>query len=76
MKNDKARMFTTYLPKTKASCFSFYYHMYGAAIGTLSLSMYIAGHSIVPLFNKRGDQGDLWHFQRVNVSASDSYQVC
>ena len=76
-KDDNARIYTEHLPKTKATCFSFYYHMYGATIGSLSLSIHPTdGSESVQLFKKSGNQGDTWHFQRVNVSSPIPYQVC
>ena len=76
VKDDNARLFTEHLSKTSASCFSFYYHMYGATAGTLTLSMFSKGESnLVELFSKSGNQGDRWHSQRVDLTSVTDYQV-
>ena len=76
VKDDNARLFTEYLPKTDGACFSFYYHMYGATTGNLTLSLFPdGGSSLLELFSKSGSQGDRWHFQRVDLNSSTDYQL-
>ncbi len=75
-KDDNARLFTEYLPKTTGTCFSFYYHMYGPTTGSLKLHMYPKGSSgLVELFSKSGSQENRWYFQRVDLKSATSYQV-
>lgn len=49
--------------------FSFYYHMYGAAMGTLKLEASTNGITWNTLWIISGDQGDSWNQQTVNLSS-------
>ena len=52
-----------YLPGNgELGCLTFYYHMYGADIGTLNV---FSGKMTV--FNKSGDQGDMWRKAETTV---------
>ncbi|XP_028405804.1 zinc metalloproteinase nas-30-like [Dendronephthya gigantea] len=74
---DNARLYTSkYLPATEGTCFSFYYHMFGHTTGTLTLSILPKDSpGIDKLFTKSGEQGNSWHFQRVDVKSSTPYQL-
>lgn len=64
-------------------CLSFYYHMYGAEMGTLrvNISYEQMGFSL-PLWEISGDQQNQWHFGQREIDsaylniARDGYRVC
>ena len=51
-------------------CLQFFYHMYGADMGTLTVI--INGKSV---FNASGDEGDKWLKAEVNITLSGNYVV-
>ena len=52
------------------SCLRFYYHMYGAEMGTLRVKLCDA-----VIFEKTGDQGDQWKMQTIRLQGSGSKEV-
>ena len=50
----------------------FYTHMYGSAIGELQIDMYDGGN-YVNIFNKTGDQGDIWVEETVLINPSTNF---
>jgi len=48
-------------------CVDFYYHMYGANMGTLKLNIK-AGTQLLPVHSWSGNHGDSWMHQRVSVN--------
>ena len=67
---DKARLISPKLQFSGNMCLTFYYHMYGAAMG--SLNVFING---VTMFTASGNQGDLWHKKNVDVDLLGIYEV-
>ena len=59
---EKAKLLLTVPDNGKQSCFSFYFHMYGASAGTLNV--YNGNHTV---FNVSGDQGNNWHKVETDV---------
>ncbi len=51
-------------------CLKFYYHMYGAGMGTLNV--FINGAKV---FTESGDKGDMWLRKEVDVNFSGMYAV-
>ncbi|WP_165788832.1 InlB B-repeat-containing protein [Rubritalea profundi] len=49
--------------------FSFYYHMYGTAMGTLKVEGSIDDSNWTTLFNEPGDKGNAWNSAQVDLSA-------
>ena len=49
----------------------FYSHMYGSAIGTLSIDLW-DGTSYSTVFTKSGDQGDQWNEERILLSTTSN----
>lgn len=50
--------------------FTFWYHMYGADMGTLAVEVSDDnGFNYTEAFSITGDQGDQWHFKQVDLSA-------
>ena len=62
---DNARLESPKLQFSGAMCLSFYYHMYGASMGTLNV--YING---VKVFTASGDKGNMWLRKYLNVNFS------
>lgn len=52
------------------SCLQFYYHMYGASMGTLKVALQDA-----LIFEKSGNQGDAWKMQEIRLQGSGSKEV-
>ena len=50
----------------------FYTHMYGSAIGELQIDIYDGGN-YVNIFNKTGDQGDIWVEETVLINPSTNF---
>ena len=49
---------------------SFFYHMYGSDMGTLSIEAYEDGTSWSPLWSRSGNQGNIWRDAAVVLPAS------
>nr|WP_321485473.1 LamG-like jellyroll fold domain-containing protein [uncultured Draconibacterium sp.] len=49
--------------------FSFYYHMYGSSMGTLTLEARTDGTDWISLWSNSGDQGNQWLQTTVNLSS-------
>jgi len=60
---DNAKLVKGGLSFSTKKCLSFYYHMYGATIGTLNV--YVGQKKI---FTKSGDQGNQWQQATVYVT--------
>ena len=59
---DKAKLVLTVPNKGETSCLSFYYHMYGATVGTLNV---YSGNSKV--FHISGNQSNNWIMVERNI---------
>jgi len=58
------------LTNYSSATFSFYYHMYGAAMGTLYFEVSTNGSTWTSVWSKSGNQGNSWIYGTVNL---DSY---
>ena len=75
--NDMARLISASVPGTTASkgkCLSFWYHMYGADINTLSVYVRTGAHDTL-LWSKKGTRGDKWLHALVTVNSRTHFQV-
>ena len=73
------KVFVTYTPtfdisQTPGKVLSFWYHMYGAAMGDLEVG-YIDNNGYTILDVISGNQGDLWKFAYYPIPAVDSFKV-
>ena len=67
---DNAKL-TFALPRNKSSCcLTFFYHMYGSAMGTLNV---FSGNNTI--FSKSGNQGNYWKKVTRTVYFSDMVSV-
>lgn len=80
--NDTARLISPFFDKTENNtCFEFYYHMYGATMGTLRVYLKKANDTwdfdgSLAFFEKSGNQGDQWFRSLTSLGAVDQdFQV-
>ena len=72
--NDKAHFESPPVTATSPKCLRFWYHMYGADIGTLNV--YVRQTSLrSPSWTKSGTQGNRWRSAEVDISISAKYSV-
>ncbi|XP_066300034.1 MAM and LDL-receptor class A domain-containing protein 1-like [Branchiostoma lanceolatum] len=74
---DRARLVSELFPAVSSSgrCLRFWYHMNGADIGTLRVSLKAAGQAEQPIWELSGDKGDQWRSAQVGISSSNDYTV-
>ncbi|XP_077978865.1 MAM and LDL-receptor class A domain-containing protein 1-like [Glandiceps talaboti] len=75
--DSKARL-TIYpqAPTSEPSCLSFYYHMYGATVGSLSVYVQRLGFPESKVWTRIGTHGNDWHFAEKTISQEDNqYQI-
>ncbi|VDI44859.1 Hypothetical predicted protein, partial [Mytilus galloprovincialis] len=60
----RARLISRRMDTGYIKCLSFNYHMYGASMGTLYLYQDRDTLTFIS-----GNQGNLWHFRRINIPA-------
>ena len=56
-------------------CFSFYYHMDGVHMGSLSVHKISEGEASKQIWSREGSQGPEWYFAEVTISDTKAYQV-
>ena len=71
---DNARLVSPVIPAGKSQCFNFWFHMYGPHINALSIYKLVGG-SYTKLWNRVGDNGDVWRYAQVDLTSKYSYQV-
>ncbi|XP_075719620.1 MAM domain-containing glycosylphosphatidylinositol anchor protein 1 isoform X3 [Rhinoderma darwinii] len=81
---DKARLvspqynITSKFPSLKTTyCVSFYYHMYGRHIGNLTVLLRLKniGTQDIPVWSKKGDQGNKWQLENLQVNPTTPFQI-
>ena len=70
----KARLLTPFFVNRGTKCIRFYYHMYGASIGTLNVYARFFFFRF-KLWSKSGNQNNTWHLAQVEYKRSFSFQV-
>ncbi|ASF00520.1 hypothetical protein [uncultured virus] len=73
------QVFTTYTPMfdvsaTPGKVLSFWYHMYGTAMGDLEIAI-ISGSVYTPIDTISGNQGNQWYFAYYPITAVDSFKI-
>ena len=73
------QVFKTYTPTfdvsaTPGKVLSFWYHMYGNAMGDLEIAV-ISGGVYTPIDTISGNQGDQWYFAYYPIAAVDSFKI-
>ena len=74
---DKARLLSPVEPAAPGgSCLQFWYHMYGARMGTLSVRLKVNGLlQNTPLWSESGNKGNVWKVATTTIKSRYSYQV-
>ncbi|WAR02785.1 MLRP2-like protein [Mya arenaria] len=76
--SDKARLRSMVFDKTSASCFSFWYNMYGRNIGNLNVYVQNLGNTMtIPnkVFTLTGNQDKGWKYGSVNIGSSSPFVI-
>lgn len=73
---DRAALVSRNFNPSIGRCLTFWYHMYGEAMGELNVYVKPVGGSRTKVWSKSGDQGDEWKMGLVTLKNMDSdYQV-
>ena len=72
------KTFITYTPTfdvsaTPGKVLSFWYHMYGNAMGDLEIGVLDASYTLLDVIS--GNQGDEWHFAYYPINSVDSFKI-
>ena len=73
---DIARLYSPIEPATTGKCLSFWYHMNGQTMGTLSV--YLSINDIIqtrPLWSETGNKGDVWRIATMTLTTTDTFEV-
>lgn len=75
--NDTARLISAVIPRNTrpGTCVSFWYHMYGPDIDTLSVYTKTGGSLGSAVWQKKGNQADMWKNGQVFLRMALDYQV-
>jgi len=69
-RGDNAKLELSVSGSGEVACLKFYYHMYGATMGSL---MVYSGYSVV--FNVSGNQGSLWRQAARNIYLRSNVRI-
>ena len=70
-------MSQTYPAAPAGKCLNFYYHMYGSDINVLHVIVKPIGAPFgTNVWNKTGNQGDIWRHGQATIQATSKFQVC
>jgi hypothetical protein len=74
---DKARLISEKIQRNpNGICVKFWYHAYGASIGTLNVYTRIRSQlSSSPIWTISGNQGNLWRTSSVTIHSNEDFQV-
>lgn len=73
---DTAWLVSDYQDPTSATCLSFWYHMYGAGIGTLNVYIkLIQSGSRSLIWTSSGNQGNVWRYAAVNATSNSQFGI-
>ena len=73
--NDTAEIMSDSYPSAIAGhCFTLWYHMYGADVGTLNIFQ-VFGNNRYFLWGMKGDRGNVWKKTQITIKNSAQYTV-
>ena len=72
---DFSRIVSPFIKPNRSLCFTFWYHMYGATVGNLSVYIRVSGQTDKLLWRKNGNKGKIWKKAQVDVFSSIDFQV-
>ncbi|XP_067654504.1 MAM and LDL-receptor class A domain-containing protein 1-like [Haliotis asinina] len=67
---DNAQLISANIPASNTTCFHFYYHMYGTAVGTLRVWYKESGAYPVPIWEQAGSKGNAWQKGQITIPTS------
>lgn len=74
--DDRAPLTTPRIGQTGPQCvLSFWYHMYGSHIGTLSVKLAFLDGTQPTIWSKSGSQGDKWQNSRLVIGSRQLFKV-
>lgn len=74
--NDRAPLTTPMIGQTGPQCIlSFWYHMYGSSVGTLSVKLSFPDGSQPVIWSKSGSQGNRWRNSRLVIGSRQLFKV-
>ena len=71
---DIARLVSGEMAASEKICMSFWYHMWGAWMGSLKVFKVESGIKSL-LWEKSGDQGNHWHAGQINITSKSPFKV-
>ncbi|XP_035666825.1 MAM and LDL-receptor class A domain-containing protein 1-like isoform X1 [Branchiostoma floridae] len=71
---DAARLLSPRYPPTTSMCLTFFYHMYGANIGSLRVYVKETG-TLTLTWSKSGSLGDTWYMAVAPLVTGDEFQI-
>ncbi|KAI8477725.1 hypothetical protein Bbelb_445450, partial [Branchiostoma belcheri] len=71
---DAARLLSPRYPPTTSMCLTFFYHMYGANIGSLRVYVKQTG-TLTLTWSKSGSLGDMWYMAIAPLVTDDEFQI-
>ncbi|KAI8481744.1 hypothetical protein Bbelb_405010 [Branchiostoma belcheri] len=71
---DAARLLSPRYPPTTSMCLTFFYHMYGANIGSLRVYVKQTG-TLTLTWSKNGSLGDMWYMAIAPLVTDDEFQI-
>ena len=74
--NSKAHLESPVVTPTNPQCLRFWYHMYGANIGTLNV--FVKTNSLLknPSWKMSGTKGNRWLPAQIDITSKSKYTVC
>ncbi|XP_052230823.1 MAM and LDL-receptor class A domain-containing protein 1-like [Dreissena polymorpha] len=73
---EKAWLVSDYQDPRTAVCISFWYHMYGAGIGSLNVyTKQVSSGSMVKVWQLSGNQGNVWQQANVDISSNNQFTI-
>ncbi|XP_033638977.1 MAM and LDL-receptor class A domain-containing protein 1-like [Asterias rubens] len=72
---DTTILTSQHLDPTAGSCLSFWYHMYGKGIGTLTVYLKDKKNAKTQLWSESGDHGNVWLTKQITVTSTEEFQI-
>lgn len=74
-KGHKAWLISSQFKSTNGRCLQFWYHMYGATIGTLNVLLLQNNTRSSPIWSLSSNQGNMWRIAQVTLRSLADYSV-
>ena len=76
--NDKARLISEMVASSSKVCFQFWYYMYGANVGKLTvyiIQKFQAMGKMISIWKKLGSVGPRWRHLTIDITSNTAFQV-